>query len=258
MKPVIAAILKQSFPLLSLLAIETRHTIPMSETFLTAEAEDISESTNFSTMALFGFFLALAGIFSIQYIQMMPIAIVGATLGAAALLLSKRFKLGFVSKTMGFLALAIGATTTSYGLSYRSIETNYDLEQAKKIAETYLDNLSKDNLDRVFFLVGFPADADEGPLSTDSATKRAMNRLREDFAHVEIRGRKGNPKWVFVGIESEQAVATGHTYKLLYRDEGQSIPPSYSLFVRKNCRKYDRTKPTVNWFVDKLEAAKKP
>ncbi len=230
----------------------------MSETYLTAEAEDVSESTNFSIMSLFGFFLALAGIFSIQYIQMVPVAIAGATLGAAALLLSKRFKLGFFSKAMAFLTLSIGATTTSYGLFHRTIETNYDLAQARKIAETYLENLSKDNLDRVFFLVGFPSEADEGLSSTNSATQRAMNRLREDFAHIEIRGRKAAPKWVFAGIESEQAVDTGHMYKLLYRDDGQSIPPSYSLFVRKNCRKYDRTKSTVNWFVDKLEAAKKP
>ena len=157
----------------------------MSETFLTAEAEDISESTNFSIMALIGFFLALAGIFSIQYIQMVPVAIAGAAMGAAALLLSKRFKLGFFSKFMAFLALSIGATTTSYGLFHRSIETNYDLAQARKIAETYLDNLSKDNLDRVFFLVGFPAEADAEQSGADSATQRAMNRLREDFCFAD-------------------------------------------------------------------------
>ena len=229
----------------------------MSETFLTAEAEDVSEATNFSIVALLGFFLALAGLFSIQYIQMMPVAIAGGVFGAAALFVSKRCKLGFFSKTMGFLALVIGATTTSYGLFYRSIETNNDLTQARKIAETYLEYLSQDNLDRVFFLVGFSTEAEEGPTGKDSPTKRAMDRLRDDFAHIEIRGRKGTPKWVYVGLESELAVDSGHTYRLTYKDDGQSNPPNYSIFVRKNCKKYDSTTTTVNWFVDKLEIAKK-
>ena len=84
-----------------------------------------------------------------------------------------------------------------------------------------------------------------------------MDRLREDLAHLEIRGRKATPKWVFVGVESEVTVSTGHTYRLIYKDDAQSIPPSYCVYVRKNCLKYDWTQKTVNWFVDKLEVAKK-
>ncbi len=228
----------------------------MSEVFLTAEAEEARETTNFSLMALLGFFISLAGLFSIQYVQMIPVPLIGATMGALALLTAKRFKIGLFSGTLGFLALAIGTTTASYGLLYRSIESNYDLVQVRKIAEAYLDNLSKDNLDKVFFLVGFPAELDEGPAGTDSPTKRAMNRLREDLAHIEIRGRKTPPKWTFVSVVTEYPNASGHTYKIIYKDDGQSVPPQYYLFVRKNCSKFDKSKTTVSWFVDRLESAK--
>ncbi len=228
----------------------------MSEVFLTAEAEETRETTNFSLMALLGFATSLAGLFSIQYMQMIPASFAGAALGAIALLTAKRFKLGLVSKALGFLALAIGTTTPSYGLLYRAIENNYDLVQVKKIAETYLDNLSKDNLDSVFYLVGFPPELDEGPAGGDSATKRAMNRLKEDLAHIEIRGRKTPPKWVFVSVVTEYPNASGHTYKIIYKDDGQSVPPQYYLFVRKNCPKYDKSKTTVSWFVDRLDSAK--
>jgi len=228
----------------------------MSEVFLTAETEESRETTSFSLMALLGFATSLAGLFSIQYLQMLPVPFVGAALGAIALLTAKKFKIGLVSKAIGFLAITIGTTTASYGLLYRAIETNYDLGQVRKISETYLDNLSKDNLDQVFFLVGFPPELDEGPAGSDSATKRAMNRLKQDFAHLEIRGRKTPPKWVFVSVVSEYPNASGHTYKIIYKDDGQSVPPQYYLFVRKNCQKYDKTKTTVNWFVDKLESVK--
>jgi hypothetical protein len=228
----------------------------MSEVFLTAEAEESRETTNFSLMALLGFATSLAGLFSIQYVQMVPVPFAGAALGALALLTAKKFKIGWISKALAVLAVAVGTTTASYGLLYRTIENNYDLVEVKKIAEVYLDNLSKDKLDNVFYLVGFPPELDEGPPGRESATKRAMNRLKEDFAHVEIRGRKTPPKWVFVSVVSEYPNASGHTYKIIYKDEGQSVPPQYYLFVRKTSQKYDKSKSTVNWFVDKLESAK--
>jgi hypothetical protein len=231
----------------------------MSQVYLTAEnEEDIRETTNFSVVALFGFFLAMAGQFAIQYIQMMPIAIAGAILGGITLVTAKRRKLGFLSRTLGFLALIAGATTATYGLIYRSLESSYDISVACTTSEMYLDNLSKGELDKVFFLVGFPpGGADEMTPSeqSESPTKRAMNRLRNDPAHKEIGLRKNVPKWVYNGLLGEYSGSDGHTYKLTYRDESQSIPPKYCIFVRKNCSKYDKSKTTVNWFVDKLEVA---
>ncbi len=231
----------------------------MSQVYLSAETEEeIRETTNFSLIALFGFFLAMAGLFAIQYIQMMPFAILGGLLGAITLLTAKRRKLGFFSRTLGVLALVAGSVAASYGLFYRSLENSYDLSVARTISEMYLDNLSKGDLDKVFFLVGFPPGSEESASGeqSDSPTKRAMNRLRQDVAHKEIGLRKNPPKWAYAGLVSEFAGTDGHTYKLTYRDESQSIPPNYWILVRKNCAKYDKSRTTVNWFVDKLEIAR--
>lgn len=243
----------------TLLLDPTQTQVPMSETYLTAESEEVLDSTNFSVMSLIGFFLALAGIFSLQYVQMMPVAILGGTLGAAVLILAKRFQLSFLSRTLGFLALVIATTTASYRQFYHAIENNYELTQACRISEKYLEHLSKNETDEVFFLVGFPPEASEAMpgVEPESPTVKAMKRLSEDPAHTDIRGRKNSPKWIFVAVESEYAASDGHTYKLIYKDEGQTNPPFYSVFVRKNCTKYDKTKKMVNWFVDKLEIAKK-
>ena len=244
-----------------LLLDSTRTQAPMSETYLSAESEEeVLDSTNFSVMSLFGFFLAIAGIFSLQYVHMMPVAILGGILGAAVLTLAKRFQLSFFSRTLGFLAIVIASITISYIQFYHAIENKYEITQACKVAEAYLENLSKGETDKVFFLVGFPPEASqEMPgVEPQSPTVKAMKRLREDPAHLEISGRKNPPKWAFVSVESEFGSKEGHTYKLIYKDEGQTNPPFYALFARKNCTKYDKKKTTVNWFIDKLENAKKP
>jgi len=232
--------------------------VTMSQVYLSAEnEEEIRETTNFSVVALFGFFLATAGLFAMQYIQMVPFAIVGGLLGAMTLITAKRRKLGVLSRSLGFLALVFGTIAASCDLFYRSLENRYDISVACTISDMYLNNLSKGDLDKVFFLVGFPPSQEETPgEQSDSPTKRAMNRLRQDPAHKEIGARKNIPKWVYGGMVAEYALSEGHTYKLLYRDETQSIPQNYWIFVRKNCSKYDKSKTTVNWFVDKLEVAR--
>jgi len=241
----------------------------MSETYLTAEDEDVRETTNFSVMALLGFFLALAGLFSIQYVQMMPIAVLGGALGAAALMLAKKFQLSLLSRILALVAVVLGATTVSNNYFYRSIDSGYEISQARKVSEAYLDLIKKGDFDRVFFLVGLPMEREkDGPPdpesiaespkpATESPTEIAMNRLRRDGAHVEIMNRKTPPIWVFVGVESEFPSSNGHTYKMIYKDEAQSIPPYYCLFARKNCQKYEE-KMQTNWFIDKLETTKAP
>lgn len=228
----------------------------MSETFFTAENEEVRDPTNFSVMALFGFFLVVVGLFSIQYIQIMPVALVGVVLGALALLLSKRFKIGFFSKALAFLAVVIGSTSTSYSFIYRSSENRYELSQACRTAELYLENLSKGDLDHVFFLVGFPSEMPDVNGEAQSPTARAMKRLSDDPTHKEIRERKSPAKWAFVSLEGEYSASDSHTYKLIYKDDGQSIPSFYKVVVRKNCSKYNKIKKKVNWFVDSLESTK--
>ena len=231
----------------------------MSQVYLSAEnEEEFHETTNFSVFALFGFFLATAGLFAMQYLQMVPFAIVGGLIGAFTLVTAKRRKLGFLTRSLGFLALVLGTIASSCGLFYRSLENSYDISVACTISDMYLENLSKGDLDKVFFLVGFPPGQDETPPGEQSVspTMRAMNRLRQDPAHKEIGARKNIPKWVCGGLVAEFALSDGHTYKLTYRDESQSIPQNYWIFVRKNGSKYDKSKTTVNWFVDKLEVAR--
>lgn len=72
-----------------------------------------------------------------------------------------------------------------------------------------------------------------------------------------------------MGLDGEFNGSAGHTYKLTFRDEGQSVPPSYWVYVRKDCLR-DGTKMVsedgkemlkqvehVHWYVDNLEAEKK-
>ena len=223
----------------------------MSEIFLTAEAEEVRDPTNFSVVALFGFLFSAAGLFSIQYVQMMPIAMIGAALGAIALLTSKRHRIGFFSKSLGFLGLVIGAITVSFSLCYTYIENNYDQQQARKTAEAYLNCLSKGDLDHAAALAG--GSTSNSSSEPGGSNKTAMSRVRDDPSHREISERK-NPNWSFVTVQSEYASSGGHTYKLVYKDGSQTIPKFYSVFVRKNCEKYDKSRLTVNWFVDRLDS----
>lgn len=228
-----------------------------TEVLLSAETEEISDSKSFSAVALAGLLLALVGIFSIKYIQVMPLSIVGSALGIFAMLISNRARFGAVSKIIAALATLIGVTVASWGLFNRTLESRYELEQARKISQLYLDNLSQGNETMVMYLIGFQLEAAESPHSEqDSPTKRAIKRFQTDPTHVEIRQRRSPAKWEFVSFEGEFPGSLGQTYKLTYRDVGQTNPPHYWIYARKNCAKEEQ-KPVVNWFVDNLEAAKK-
>jgi hypothetical protein len=229
----------------------------MTEVLLSAETEEISDSTSFSVVALVGFLFSLVGIFSLQYIHVMPLAILASVLGVFALLISRRSQLGPMSKVFAVLATLIGTTIASWGLFNRSLESEYELSQARKISQMYLDYLSKGDEQHVMYLIGFQLEAAETPLNEqESPTKRAMKRFQNDPVHKEIRERRSPAKWVYVGFEGESPGSKGHTYKLTFRDDGQTNPPHYWIYARKNCPKYD-TRETVHWFVDNLELAKK-
>jgi hypothetical protein len=232
----------------------------MNETqLLSAENEEIADSTSFSGIAFVGFLLSLVGVFCIQYVQVMPVAILSAALGFFSLIIAARSNLSIISKILGALALIIGTTTASWGISSKMLGVEHDLAQAKKVSFEYLNSLSKGDLTKVYYLVGFQLDATDVTATygdVESKSQRAKKKLYYDPTHVEIRERRAPAKWVFVGLEGEFAGSTGYTYKLEFRDEGQTNPPSYWIYAKKDCEKNCKNE-TVHWFVDNLEAAKK-
>ncbi|MFO0013470.1 MAG: hypothetical protein ACK553_12050 [Planctomycetota bacterium] len=231
----------------------------MNETQFHQEGDEITDSTSFSLMALAGFLGSLVGMFSVGYYQILPVSIVSTLLGAATLVTAKRFRLNLLSKFLGLVGVVIGATATSWGISERWLETYKDVSHAREIAKLYLESLSTDDLDKVYYLVGFQFEGEsneERDGAKLSEVRRAKTRLDQDQPHVEIRNRKTPAKWVFVGLDGEFQGTVGHTYRLRYRDEGQTIPPEYWVYARKDCNKFE-SKDKVHWFVDNLENVKK-
>jgi hypothetical protein len=222
----------------------------MTETVLSAEAEEILDTTNFSLTALIGFILSLVGIFSFRYFQAAPFAILGVVLGTLSLWFAKRNRTGLFSCFLAVVAVAIGSTVVSAGLFTRRLTDDYDIASARKVCELYLDVLSKGDMDRVYFLGGFdPAVALQAEASE---TKQMLTKLKTDPTYVAIRNLKTPPKWDFVGVSGEYSSDSSHSYKLLYKNSSVSGGPTYELAARKNCKKYDTSKTTVNWFVDAL------
>lgn len=223
------------------------------------EGDEISDTTSFSVLSLVGVACSLVGLFSINYVQILPFAIVGALIGAVVLVTAKRFDMSLLSKIFGFLAIVVGATSASWGFSERYLATSSDIHHAKRIAEYYLESLSAKELDKVYYLVGFQFSGESGENGGGKGSpeiQRAKARLEQDAAHLEIRNRKTKAKWVYVGLEGEALGSVGYTYKLRYRDEGQTIPSEYLIYARKNCPKFS-TQEKVHWFVDNLEFVKK-
>lgn len=225
----------------------------MNETVLTAETDEILDTTSFSLVALIGFLLALVGIFSLQYIQVLPFAILGGALGALSLVIAKRNRFGFVSKLFGFLAVVISATTASTGFFGRVLEDKHDLSQSQKICDLYLDSLSKGNMDRVLFLAGIDPIRDTQSEAADA--KQAVSRIRTDAVHLAIKNRKTPASWKFVGLTGDYPASGAHIYKLSYQDVGQANSPKYILSVRRSSPKRDRKATSINWYVDSLSVA---
>ena len=231
----------------------------MNETQIHQEGDEVTDRPSFSIMAIVGLLCSLIGIFSIGYVQILPVAILGTLIGAVTLIMANRFRLNFLSKALAALAIMVGAVSASWGVSERWLETAGDVEQARKIAELYLESLSSKDLDKVYYLVGFQFEGEsneEREGKKPNELSRAKLRLEQDAAHMEIRNRKTPAKWVFLGLDSEISGSLGHTYRLKYRDEGQTIPPEYWIYARKDCMKFD-VKEKVQWVIDNLEHVKK-
>jgi hypothetical protein len=223
------------------------------------EGDEISDTTAFSVLSLVGVVCSAVGLFAIGYVQIIPFAVVGMLIGAVVLITAKRRNISLLSKFLGFLAIVVGATSASWGFSERYLATSSDISHAKRISEYYLESLAAKELDKVYYLVGFQFSGEpneSGGTKESPEIQRAKARLDQDAAHLEIRNRKTKSKWVFVGLEGEMQGSVGHTYKLRYRDEGQTIPSEYLIYARKNCPKFS-TQEKVHWFVDNLEFVKK-
>jgi len=222
------------------------------------ETDEVSDSESFSGFSLIALIASTVGTLSLQYVHFMPLAIVGTVLGMFVLLFSKKLVLSRLSKIFGFLAVVLGATSASWGLSSSFLHSNYELTQARKVAELYLNALSKKDLDSVYYLVGFQFEGERRPGDDAPQTEleRAKSRLAADPAHVEIQKRRDPPKWTFVSLDGEAMGTSGYSYKLRYRDEGQTNPPTYFVYARKDVQERFATKKEIHWYVDTVEAVR--
>jgi|GEM_PF-745538 len=222
------------------------------------ESDEIKDSQAFSGFSVIGLLASLVGILSIQYVHFMPLAIVGTLLGMFVLLFAKKLALSDMSKVFGFLAVAIGATCASWGVSRSFLHSNYELAQARKVAELYLNALSKRDLDSVYFLVGFQFEGERRPGddAPETELQKAKKRLASDPSHVEIQKRRDPSKWTFVSLDGEAMGTSGYSYKLRYRDDGQTNPPSYFVYARKDVQERFATKKEIHWYVDTIEAVR--
>ena len=222
------------------------------------ESDEITDSKAFSGFSVLGLLASLAGIFSIQYVHLMPLAIGGTLLGMFVLLFSKKMALSNLSKIFGFLAVAIGATCASWGVSRSFLHSNYELTQARKVAELYLNALSAGDLDSVYYLVGFQFESERRPGddAPETELQKAKKRLATDPSHVEIQKRGDRSQWTFVSLDGEAMGTAGYSYKLRYRDDGQTNPPSYFVYARQDVPERFATKEEIHWYVDTVEAVR--
>ena len=228
------------------------------ESRFTPETDEVVDSESFSAFALIGLLASLVGVLSIQYVHLMPLAILGTVLGMFVLMFAKKLSLSKLSKVLAFMAVAIGATCASWGVSRSFLHSNYELTQARTVAELYLNALSKGDLDSVYYLVGFQFEGERRPGddAPETELQKAKKRLATDPSHVEIQKRRDPAKWTFVSLDGEAIGTAGYSYKLRYRDEGQTNPPTYFVFARKDVQERFATKKEIHWYVDTVEAVR--
>jgi hypothetical protein len=223
------------------------------------EGDEIGEAKSFSWLSLAALFSSLVGLFSIYYVQIMPFAVLGTAIGALTLLLANRWDLNWISRLTGSLAVIVGTIAGSSGFFGRMLETSGDVQQARLISELYLKSLSSNDWDRVHYFVGYkapePGDENDGQ-NPQSSILKLKKSVETDPVHVEIAKRGDEAKWVYTGLDGEYSGLMGYTYRLRFRDVGQTIPSEYIVFARKDCEKFE-TKETVRWFVDSLDRKQK-
>jgi len=227
---------------------------PMSsqEIQMSSESEEIFDSASFSGLAFVGFVLAAIAAVSFQTKVCVPLGITGAVLGAVSLLIANRCRLSLLSKILGFLAVTLGATFSSWSISSGLVQDQVGTQQARVIALQYLEGLSQGDVEKVKNLVGVITDVPEPGATIKSQGKLAGTRLQNDPVHLEIQQRKGPAQWDFVSVEASVPRYDGHYYRLRYRDMGQTNPPAYLVKVRR-LDENEGDKNMTSWFVDSLQ-----
>lgn len=239
------------------------------------DLQELEETKNFSGLALLAFLGSLISCFSILYVHFVPIAIAAIVGGAIVLMIANRSQLSGFSRFLAAASIAIAATTVSWGYFSRAMTLDYDIRAARQTAEIYLESLSAGNQEKLLMLVGVPLESGDmspgsEPKPSESPIVLASKKLNTDPAHVEIRGRKSPAKWVYAGLDGEFPGDDEHTYKLRYVDEGQTNPPAYWVFARKNCPKAgpkaalrnknvkpEELKLDIHWFIQDVQAVQK-
>ena len=223
----------------------------MNQVTLTAETDEIVDRPKFSLLALIGFGLAAVGVLSFQFVQVMPFAILGAAIGAFCLMTAKRKSQGWLTKILSTIAVALGASAASAGYFTRTLDTDYDVTHARNVCDLYLENVSKGDMARVYFLSGVDPGAEAQ--SQNAELRQAVNRIKMDNVLLDIRASKVPAKWTYVGLSNKYEGLDRVTYRLTYRDEARQGKPQFWLYARRNGRVDDSSPKTARWTVEKIE-----
>jgi hypothetical protein len=82
----------------------------MNPITLSSETDEIIDRPKFSLLALVGFGIACIGVFSFEYVQVMPFALIGVAIGAFCLITANRKRQGILTKMLATDSIALGAT----------------------------------------------------------------------------------------------------------------------------------------------------
>ena len=223
----------------------------MNQITLSSETDEIIDRPKFSLLALVGFGIACIGVFSFEYVQVMPFAVIGVAIGAFCLITANRKRQGIWTKMLAIVSIALGATAASAGYFTRKLEVSYDLTHARNLAELYLGSLSSGDMNRIYFLNGIEPGADVKTQNVELT--KAVNRIKTDPSLIAIRAHKQPANWVFTGEAVSYSGDDFFTFRLTYRDEGQPNRPRFWVFCRRNGRKNDTSEKTARWKIDKIE-----
>jgi hypothetical protein len=223
----------------------------MNQITLSSETDEIIDRPKFSLLSLIGLGIASIGALAFNYVQVMPFAVMGAAIGIFCLLTAKRKRQGVLTRFLASMSIALGTTAASAGYFTRYLEMDYELTHAKNIADIYVEAIAKGDMSRVYFLNGLEPGAETQTQNTELTS--AVNRIKTDPTLVAIRAFKQPSQWEFTG-EAVPFQGDGFfTYRLTYRDVGQSNKPKYWVYSRRNGRKKDMSEKTARWKIDKIE-----
>lgn len=209
----------------------------MSNVSMTDGSEILDESKPFSVLAVIAFVLSLLGALSIQFVPFIPIALAAVGLGILAKILGRKNDYNGFSMVLAVVAVSIGVLSVTSGLLARNFSTKADLEQATKLAETYLDLIHKKDFDRIALLNGTDAPPEEFDRRKPTEQEQYLFRkrtLQMNPIYQDIASLPESPKWTFVRLDSEEDNSYFCDYRLVYRDANRTKSPLYKISIRRN------------------------